>query len=219
MAVLGRSCFVKKIVGFLCWQGLLVPGVTKLAPGELLCGQHCPKIPGNDGTRMGPSCQLGFHGAEWCLLPQGHSWVSIHNPEPQNLSHLPGVILLCHGLPFAPWGDIVARPDPFPKPCAAFGHTCTLFTPQEPARPRGRAQLLPQFPGEPGAGSAGCQAGWKVLVRGQQIQAKLERKLISCCRAKPRACCRRLRAGASPGLAAAPAWPCPSARGEAWAVL
>lgn len=58
-----------------------------------------------------------------------------------------------------------------------------------------------------GARNGGCQPGWKVLVRGHQIQAKLETKLISCCQAKLQACWRKLRELVPAlGLAAAAAW-------------
>lgn len=39
-ALLGRSCFVKKTIGFSSWQWLLVTHVTKLSLGELVHGQQ-----------------------------------------------------------------------------------------------------------------------------------------------------------------------------------
>lgn len=142
---------------------------------------------------------------DWARLPVGFPWdwgwvVTAptrtflglhHNPVPHN--------------PSPAWGDpAVPRPDPSPKaPCSLWAQLHPV-TAQELGRARGQSQLPTSSPGIlwkalPGARSGGCQAGWKVLVRGHQIQAKLERKLISCCRAKLQACCRRLRAGASPG--------------------
>lgn len=70
-----------------------------------------------------------------------------------------------------------------------------------PARP----SPSPAHPGQalPGAGSQSCQAGWKVLVRGHQIQAKLERKQI-CWGAELQACCRS--SGLVPALGLAGLW-------------
>lgn len=66
-----------------------------------------------------------------------------------------------------------------------------------------------------GAEAAGQGRGWKVLVRGHQIQAELETKLISCGRAKLQACWRKLPVRVPAlGLAAAAVWLGPRADGE-----
>lgn len=168
-----------------------------------------------------------------------------HNPVPCKPSPARGVpAVSCPTcLPFGPvwlhW-DILPLPRPLSKTLWSllhFGHSYTPSLGQEPGRARGRSQLLAlhqclHFPSSSdkqdgsasgsgavtlpllGSRSGGCRPG-KVLVRGHQIQAELETKLISCGRAKLQACWRKLPVRLPAlGLAAAAVWLCPRADGE-----
>lgn len=139
--------------------------------------------------------------------------------------------------------DILPLPGPLSKTLWAllcFGHSYTPSLGQEPGRARGQSQLLalhqclhfpsnsdkqdgsapgsgqsPSLCWDQGAEAAGQGRGWKVLVRGHQIQAELETKLISCGRAKLQACWRKLPVRVPAlGLAAAAVWLGPHADGE-----